>query len=811
MKIVAIVGSSNENSYNKRLLEFIGSDISTDWDYEIVSPLGFPLFTTFESIESYPELVAFSEKIRQADGVIIATGEHSRTIPPALKSLLEWLSTDVHPFNEKPVLVLGASYLDQGTSRAQLHLRQVLEAPGVNAYPLPGNEFLLGNAKTAFDEEGKIKNCNTVQFLSGILHKFSRYIQALSAMKIPEAIHYQAGTYEVTAIGHNGDLPMTVTFSDDEIIDISIDHSGETEGIANVAFQRTPEDILNGQTLDVDAVSGASVTSQGIIDGVSEAVRLAGADPNILKQRSAQTANEKDKEETFETDLVIVGAGGAGLATAASALEEGLSVTVLEKFPMIGGNTSRTGGPMNAADPDWQKKFKALPGEEASLEAILTMDLEEIHEEYRSDFLMLQDEIRTYKDDYEAGKDYLFDSILWHEIQTYLGGKRTDNQGTEVYGNYDLVKTLVSKANMAVDWLEKVVGVEFDRDHVQMPVGANWRRGHKPTKNQGYAYVEALSKYIEGLGGQIITDCKVKKLITKDGQVKGLEASKGKDKKLTITAQAVVLASGGFGANTKMLQKYNNYWERIDDDIATTNSPAITGDGIELGQAVGADLVDMGLIQMLPTSDPVTGALFTGLQVPPANFMMVNQEGKRFVNEYGSRDEISKAAIANGSLFYLIADENIKDTAMNTSQESIDKQVAEGTLYKAESLAELAKLIGVPGQVLEEEVAKYNHYVDEGYDPEFGKNVFDLKIINSPFYATPRKPAVHHTMGGLRINPKTQVLNEEGQVIPGLYAVGEVAGGIHAGNRLGGNALADIFTYGHIAGKEIARNKADKN
>lgn len=214
----------------------------------------------------------------------------------------------------------------------------------------------------------------------------------------------------------------------------------------------------------------------------------------------------------------------------------------------------------------------------------------------------------------------------------------------------------------------------------------------------------------------------------------------------------------------------------------------------------------MGFIQMLPTCDSKTGALFTGLQVPPANFVMVNQQGRRFVNEFAGRDEISKAAIDNGTLYYLIADDEIKKTAFNTNQEKLEAQIAkaDGTLYRAGTLEELAEQIGIDPAVLVEEIGKYNSYVDAGKDPEFHKSAFDLKVVQPPFYATPRRPAVHHTMGGLRIAPSTQVLNTSGDVIPGLYAAGEVAGGIHAGNRLGGNALADIFTFGRFAGAAAA-------
>ncbi|MDK7716929.1 flavocytochrome c [Aerococcus urinae] len=613
---------------------------------------------------------------------------------------------------------------------------------------------------------------------------------------------FKPGTYHVRANGHNGSLPMTVELSEHRIEKIEVDSSGETKGIASPVFTEVPQDIIAGQTLNVDTVSGATVSSHGIIDGVADAVKEAGADPEVLRQRpKPEKATAQD--ESLETDVVVVGGGGAGLSAAAASLQSGKKVILLEKFPVIGGNTVRTGGPMNAADPEWQKEFKALPGEDHTLEEIYNLDESEIDQEYLEDFRELRKQIKAYLEEVDGKDEYLFDSTLLHRIQTYLGGKRTDLKGNQVYGNYDLVKTLTDNVLDSVHWLSDI-GVDFNYKSVEMPVGAMWRRGHQPTSDNGYAYVKNLEKFILDNGGQIITDARVNELLVEDDRVVGVKADH-QGASLTVNAKAVVLGSGGFGANTKMLQEYNTYWERIDDDIKTSNSPAITGDGIQLGEQVHADLVDMGMIQMLPTCDPETGALFTGLQVPPANFLMVNQEGKRFVNEFGTRDEISKAAIANGSLFYLIADDEIKETAYNTSQEKIDQQVEEGTLYRADTIGELAEQIGVDPSVLEETVATYNSYVEKGEDPDFHKNAFDLKVEVAPFYATPRKPAVHHTMGGLKIDTDAHVINQDGEIIKGLYAAGEVAGGIHAGNRLGGNALADIFTYGRIAGKNASQ------
>ncbi|HEM3684270.1 TPA: flavocytochrome c [Streptococcus suis] len=796
MKLVAIVGTNAKKSYNRILLQFMQKHFANKADIEIMEITDVPMFNETDDQTDTPVIQNFNKKITEADGVIIATPEHNHTIPSSLNSLLEWLSFNVHPLDGKPTMIVGASYDVQGSSRAQLHLRQILDAPGVNATVMPGSEFLLGRAHRAFDENGNLVHEGTVDFLDSCFYRFLRFVEIANQLNLPEEVRFEPGTYQVSTEGHNGKLPMEVTLSDEKIEKIEIDSSGESSGIADIVFTRIPAEIVEGQTLNVDVISGASVTSKGVIDGVSRAIKLAGGNPDVLKKRpKAPSALAKD-DRNYKTDVVVIGGGGAGLAAAAAVLQEGKKVIVLEKFPAVGGNTVRAGGPMNAPDPAWQNTFAANPGEDHNLRELISIDEATIDAEYLEDFRALKVEVEQYL----KNPSQLFDSTLLYRIQTYLGGKRTDLNGQEIHGDYNLVKVLTEKSLESVRWLEDI-GVEFDRNEVTMPVGALWRRGHKPLQPMGYAFISVLDKFVKDNGGVIFTDSPAKELIVKDGAVRGVIATGRNGQKITVEAQAVIMASGGFGANTKMLQQYNTYWSEIDDNIATSNTPAVTGDGIILGQSVGADLVGMGFSQMMPVSDPVTGALFSGLQVPPANFIMVNKEGKRFVDEYGSRDKLSQAAIDNGGLFYLIADDNIKATAYNTSQEKIDAQVAAGTLFRADTLEELAEKIGVDPDVFVTTIRNYNSYVDAGFDPEFDKGGFDLKCEVAPFYATPRKPAVHHTMGGLKIDTETHVINEKGEIIEGLYAAGEVAGGLHAGNRLGGNSLTDIFTFGRIAGK----------
>ena len=188
MKFVGLVGSNADQSYNRMLLQYIRRQFKTKFELEVLEIDDVPMFNQDKNWKESFQLRLLYNKITRADGVVIATPEHNHTITAALKSVLEWLSYDVHPFDSKPVMIVGASYYDQGTSRAQVHLRKILEAPGVNAYALPGNEFLLGKAKEAFDEAGNIINNGTVKFLEQCLDNFVKYVGVVSTLKKPKLI-----------------------------------------------------------------------------------------------------------------------------------------------------------------------------------------------------------------------------------------------------------------------------------------------------------------------------------------------------------------------------------------------------------------------------------------------------------------------------------------------------------------------------------------------------------------------------------------------------------------------------------------------
>jgi len=617
-----------------------------------------------------------------------------------------------------------------------------------------------------------------------------------------EGALYKAGTYEGSGKGIHGDIKLSVSFSGSEITDIEVLESHETEGISDPAFERIPGEIVRYQSLGIDTVSGCTYSSKGILEAVADAVEKAGGDPAALtKVPVAKTGAGEKIEKTV--DVIIVGGGGAGIAAASSAAENGAKVVIVEKTAALGGNTLASGLAMNAADPEVQKDMKSLTGQDTTLEKVLSYD--------EKDFGEFADTLKTLKKqirEYLAGeRTYLFDSVEWHMIQTYLGGKRVDLAGKHYEGKLDLLSTLCGKSLETYHWLGNVIGIPLS-DIIGSPVGSMWIRGHNfRTKPGVFIYARA---YIENHGGEIMLETRAQHLIIEDGVVTGITGKKLDGTEVVLHARkSVVITTGGFGANGDMVRTYNTYWPKIPEGIKSTCVASATGDGINLGLEAGANVVDMGVTQLMPTASAFTGALTDGLLVAPQNYVFVNKEGRRFVNEYSERDVLASAVLQQSDgLFFTIADQPMAGTVQNhATQKDIDTMVEKGLIYKADTLAGLADKIGCNQDVFEKTISKYNSCVDTGEDPEFGKNVFEMKVETPPFYAVPSRPAVHHTMGGLQINTNAEVLGTSGAPVPGLFAAGEVTGGIHAGNRLGGNAIADCMVFGKIAGKNAALQK----
>lgn len=571
---------------------------------------------------------------------------------------------------------------------------------------------------------------------------------------------YTPGIYSAIVTGMK-EMTVTVTFSEDAITTIELDHE-ETPGIGEPVCDSLPIQIIELQGLGIDAVAGATLSSMAILDGVADCVEQAGGDVAALKAVKPQIIDNGDEELT--ADVVVIGAGGAGMAAAVTANQEGKTVIVIEKTSNMGGNTTLAGGAFNAVDD----------GSEIALARNDSVD-------------------------------------LYYE-QTFHGG---DQQGDP-----ELVRTLVENAWDGVLWL-KELGMEFELG-VFTVTGGIYERAYKPVEPEGSGFFKAYRSYMESHAGITIKyKTTAESLIVENGAVVGVACTGEAGNQVIVKANnGIILATGGFSQNIEMRKKYNaetNLWPTLDETIPSTNTPAITGDGITMAQAVGAELVQMGNIQLLPLGDPNTGSLSGNIEHAVESRIFVNQEGNRFVNEGGRGDEMTLRLFEQpDTTMYIIMDSDTYPNGdeANNFNERISDLVAAGRVYKADTLEELAGMIHVSAENLVKTVEEYNRHCLggdlEGQEDEFGRTLFtDTDKINNginqgPFYAAERMPTVHHTMGGVKINTSTQVINTQGDVIPGLFAAGEVTGGIHAGNRLGGNAEADVFTFGRIAGHSAA-------
>lgn len=561
---------------------------------------------------------------------------------------------------------------------------------------------------------------------------------------------FKPGKYLGSYEGYGGPVKVEVTTSKDRIENVVIIEHKESKGISDHAIESLPKEIVANQSVAVDYVAGASKSSKAIIEATKEALKFSGVSIAAISKPVTKKAVENiilDKE----AEVIVVGAGGAGLAAGVSAYENGAkSVIILEKMPIIGGNTIRAGGAYNAVNP---KKQKAQGIE---------------------------------------------DSIDKHFTQTYEGGNKVANP--------KLVRTLVENAMSGVDWLEGL-GMKWN-EKIGSVVGSMWPRTNQATDPLGTGYINTLEKAFLQHGGKIYTNTKVVRILKKDNRVIGVTAIGADGKEVEFTGKkGVILASGGYAANSEMVREFLSDGvytkDKLPAGIENTNHPGATGEVIKMALDAGADVIDMKHIQLLPMP-----ADRFGPTINVENVIFVNKDGNRYVREDGRRDEISLATFAQkDGQYYMINDSKIiSPDRKTTSAEDLDELIRKNTVVEAPTLEELAKKINIPAAALVATVNKFNESVDKKSD-EFGRDIWENKIDKGPFYATLRFPALHHTMGGIKINENAEVIGKDGKIVPGLFAAGEVTGGIHGANRLGGNAIADIIVFGRIAGKNAANAK----
>lgn len=611
-------------------------------------------------------------------------------------------------------------------------------------------------------------------------------MMAFSLVACSSSTKTVSGDYTGTAKGMGGDVTVTVTLKDSVITDVKAEGKDETEGIGTKALEKLPGEMVDGNTVNVDAVSGATVTSNAIMEAAKAALESAGLNPDDYSEAKAAT---KEEDVTKDADLVVVGAGGAGMTAAITAAEEGKSVVILESQSAAGGNSVRATGGMNAAKTKYQdnNEFAESAGVEKTLAAAEAyMD--------NKDVAALVDTVKQQWADYQANPEGYFDSVELMELDTMIGGKCVNN--------FDLVKTLAENSADSIDWL---ASIGADLNNVGQFGGASVKRIHRPVNDEGQVVsvgsyiVPILEKQAEKEGVEIMYETTANKILMEDGKAVGVEAEGKTGNKVTVNAKAVVLATGGFGANNDMVAEQNSALK----DYITTNAAGAQGQGITMATAddVNAATVDMDQIQLHPTVhvEGDSAILITeGLRGDGA--ILVNQSGERFTDEVGTRDVVSAAENdQEGGYAWLIVDQKMAD-ASAVIQGYIDKGYAE----KGETYEELAKAMGTDESTFAATMDEWNKCVENKKDEKFNRTTFADKLDTAPYYAIKVQPGIHHTMGGLVIDTKAEVMNTDNKVIDGLFAAGEVTGGVHGANRLGGNAVADFVVFGRIAGSSAS-------
>ena len=590
-----------------------------------------------------------------------------------------------------------------------------------------------------------------------------------------------SGDFTGTAKGFGGDVSVTLTLTDGAITGCTAEGKDETEGVGSQAIAKMPGEIAESGSIAVDGVSGATVTSTAIKEAAAAALTAAGLNPDDYKTAVENDATAEDS--TVEADVVVVGAGGAGMTAAITAAGEGKSVVILESQSMVGGNSVRATGGMNAGKTVYQDENEF--GESAGVEKTLKTAAEKYAD--NETITALAKTVSEQWAAYQANPTGYFDSVELMELDTMIGGKGINDP--------ELVETLCANSADAIDWLDEH-GITLH--NVSSFGGASVKRIHRPVNAEGKTVsvgsymIPLLQENCEKAGVKMMLDTTATEILTDaNGAAVGVKATGASGETVTVNAKAVVLATGGFGANLDMVVKYKPELK----GFMTTNAPGIQGQGIEMAQAIGAATVDMDQIQIHPTVEANTAALITeGLRGDGA--VLINEEGKRFIDEVGTRDVVSAAEIAQtGSYSWLVVDQ-----AMVDASSVIQGYIKKGYTVTGETYEELGKAMGVDEAAFAETMEKWNGYVEAKNDPDFGRTSFANPLNTAPYYAVKVTAGVHHTMGGLKINANTEVLNEKGEVIPGLFAAGEVTGGVHGANRLGGNAVADFTVFGRIAG-----------
>jgi fumarate reductase flavoprotein subunit len=563
------------------------------------------------------------------------------------------------------------------------------------------------------------------------LWRFS-LVEAMIRDMTLSAKKFKAGVYQEKVLDDSNELLVSVTLGKESIDDVMWDNSQDVDPQVFSNFEIIRERILDANSPHVDAVSGATSQSEAVKKAVSKAMAKS------YKQAILEEGGNPDAVEQY--DVVVIGSGGAGLAAAIQACDEGAKVLIIEKMPVIGGNTIKASAGMNAAQTRFQKQKGIVDNKE-----------------------------------------------LFYQ-ETLKSGKNKNNP--------QLLKHFVENAPTAVEWLAER-GIELS--DITTTGGMSIDRTHRPASGAavGGYLISGLVKNLNKRNISVMLETSVTELVQEAGKITAVKVINDENQPQQIPTKAVIMATGGFSANTAMVVKYRPDFA----GFVTTNHQGATGSGLALLQNLGADTVDMGEIQIHPTVEQKTSYLISE-SIRGGGAILVSQRGERFFNEMETRDNVSAAIINLPEKYaYIVFDQQVRD-----KNKAVEEYVSQGLTVSGGSITEVAEKLNIDCNALLNTFERYNRFVGQQHDEDFGRTTAMRQPLDQgPFYAIKIAPGVHHTMGGVVINPQAAVLNQQKQVIEGAFAAGEVVGGLHGANRIGGNAVADIIVFGIQAGKSAAR------
>ena len=558
-----------------------------------------------------------------------------------------------------------------------------------------------------------------------------------------------AVTAEGTGVGKHGDVTVAVTFDGGKITDIKVVKEQENKVLARGVYTDLKDQVIATNSADLDVISGATFSSKGFLDAVKDAAKKAGVTLSKADKKAIKKV-AKDLPKNSSYDVVVVGAGGAGFSAAIEAKNAGANVVLLEKMPAVGGNSLISGAEMNAAKNWVQPKLG------------INDDSPELHAE-----------------------------------DTYKGG--------DMKGDMKVINVMTHNALDAALWCRDYLGVRFEDDNLFFFGGHSRKRALIPVGHTGTEFITKFQAKADELGIPVITNMKMTDLILdKDGRVSGVKATMNGAEYTFNAKGGVVLATGGFGANKEMVKKYN---PKIDERFMTTDAPGTTGEALYIAEKAGAELVNMGYIQTYPICDPISGVIELIADSRFDGAIMLNQEGKRFVEELDRRDVLSEAILnQTGGYCWVLWNDNIGkiSNTVGTHTTEYEAFTKQGIMATCDDLKCIADFTKIPFDQLKKTVDRVTSMAGKGNDKDFHHRGGLMDMSQGKYYVIKAVPSTHHTMGGIRINEKAQALTKEGKVIPGLWAAGEVTGVTHGTNRLGGNAYTDIIVFGRIAGKAAA-------